>query len=302
MSVFLCLSAPWFPVFNRWLRLVLASALDEMTDTLNPPALPVCFMLDELATLGHLQAVENAVGLAAGYGIQLWTVFQDVAQMRDLYKGRWSSFIGNAGVRAVFSLDDFDTAKYWSDFMGGHLVETASQSQDIYGLTKGQTKGETIRPLLSPEEIMLQFASKRRADGTLTEPEIMLVLTQGSHPIKTQRVAYFDDRSLDGLWDDPRGPATATPKIIIASSLNDAAGVSQAGKNQHKPASAPPSAPPASIEKKEIVQNPASDNVEPENVQKKPRSKSAAANRNEFLEFKNVRREYPKKGGGKFRK
>jgi len=59
MSVFLCLSAPKFPVFNRWLRLVLTSALDEMTDQLNPPPLPVCFMLDELATLGHLQAVET---------------------------------------------------------------------------------------------------------------------------------------------------------------------------------------------------------------------------------------------------
>ena len=107
MTVFLCLSAPKFPVFSRWLRLVLTSALDEMTDMLNPPSLPVCFMLDELATLGHLQAVENAVGLAAGYGIQLWTVFQDVAQMKDLYKGRWASFIGNAGVRAVFSLQDY---------------------------------------------------------------------------------------------------------------------------------------------------------------------------------------------------
>ena len=144
MSVFLCLSAPKFPVFSRWLRLVLTSALDEMTDSLNPPALPVCFMLDELATLGHLQPVENAVGLAAGYGIQLVTVFQDVAQMKDLYKGRWASFIGNAGVRALFSLDDYDTARYWSQFMGGHLVDTVSQQQDIYGLTKGQTKGETM--------------------------------------------------------------------------------------------------------------------------------------------------------------
>ena len=119
MTVYLCLSAPKFPVFNRWLRLVLTSALDEMTDTLDPPPLPVCFMLDELATLGHVAPVENAVGLAAGYGIQLVTVFQDVAQMRDLYKGRWASFIGNAGVRALFNLDDYETAEYWSKFIGG---------------------------------------------------------------------------------------------------------------------------------------------------------------------------------------
>ena len=193
MTVYLCLSAPKFPIFNRWLRLVLTAALDEMTDTLNPPSVPICFMLDELATLGNLQAVENAIGLAAGYGIQLVTVFQDVAQMKDLYKGRWASFIGNAGVRALFNLDDYDTAQYWSRFIGGHLVETTSVSQSNEGLSKGQTKGETMRALKSPEELMLEFAQHN-----------MLILPQGSHPIITKRVTYYHDDELKGLWDDPR--------------------------------------------------------------------------------------------------
>ncbi len=195
MTVYLCLSAPKFPVFNRWLRLVLTSALDEMTDSLDPPKLPVCFMLDELATLGHVAPIENAVGLAAGYGVQLVTVFQDVAQMRDLYKGRWASFIGNAGVRALFNLDDYDTAKYWSDFLGGRRVESRSHQEDKYGLSKGENVGETMRPLLSPDEIMLQFGADR-----------MLVLPQGQHPFATKRVPYWNDARLNGLWDDPRVP------------------------------------------------------------------------------------------------
>jgi len=198
MTVYLCLSAPKFPTFNRWLRLVLTSALDEMTDTLNPPTPPVCFMLDELATLGHLAPVENAVGLAAGYGIQLFSVFQDVAQMRDLYKGRWASFIGNAGIRVVFNLDDYDTAQYWSKFIGGHVVESASRQENIYGLSQGQSYSETVRPLLSPDEIMLQFAAEK-----------MLVLRQGSRPIIADRVPYFIDPDLKGLWDDPRKPPKA---------------------------------------------------------------------------------------------
>jgi len=176
---------------------VLTSALDEMTDTLNPPPLPVCFMLDELATLGKLTVVENAVGLAAGYGVQLVYVFQDVAQMQDLYKGRWSSFIGNAGVRVVFNLDDLDTAKYWSEFLGGTLTETRGRQEDIYGLSKGDNVGEAMRPLVPPDKIMMEYAS---ASGK------MLVLVQGQHPMTTDRVAYFDDRNFDGLWDDPRAP------------------------------------------------------------------------------------------------
>lgn len=208
MTVYLCLSAPKFPVFNRWLRLVLTSALDEMTDRLAPPPLPVCFMLDELATLGHLGAVENAIGLAAGYGVQLVTVFQDTAQMRDLYKGRWASFIGNAGVRALFNLDDYDTAHYWSQFIGAHLVESTSQQQNVYGLSTGQNVSEAMRPLLSPEEIMLRFGSGQ-----------MLVLPQGQHPVVSARVSYVDDKELAGLWDDPRVPVpeSAAPSGARAS-------------------------------------------------------------------------------------
>lgn len=193
MTVYLCLSAPKFPVFSRWLRLVLTSALDEMTDQLKPPPLPVCFMLDELAALGHLEAVENAVGLAAGYGITLWNVFQDIAQIKDLYQGRWPSFIGNAGVRAVFNLDDLDSADYWSRFIGQHLVETRNTSQNAMGYVTGASQGETLRPLLSPDDMMRQFAADK-----------MLVLAQGSHPMIADRLAYFDDPRLEGLWDDPR--------------------------------------------------------------------------------------------------
>jgi type IV secretion system protein VirD4 len=200
MTVYLCLSAPKFPTFNRWLRLVLTSALDEMTDSLNPPPLPVCFMLDELATLGHLTTVENAVGLAAGYGIQLVSVFQDVAQMRDLYKGRWASFIGNAGVRALFNLDDYETAEYWSKFIGGSLVQTRSTQQDIYGYSQGDNVGETMRPLFPPEKIMMDFAAGK-----------MLVLPQGAHPVITERVPYWEDTNLKGAWDDPRAPWRPPP-------------------------------------------------------------------------------------------
>jgi type IV secretion system protein VirD4 len=200
MTVYLCLSAPKFPIFNRWLRLVLTSALDEMTDTLDPPALPVCFMLDELATLGHLAAVENAVGLAAGYGIQLVSVFQDIAQMRDLYRTRWASFVGNAGVRALFNLDDFDTAEYWSKFIGGRIVDTHSRQEDGYGFSNGQNVGEALRPLFSSDKLMMDFAAGK-----------MLVLAQGVRPIITKRIAYFDDRYLAGMWDDPRPNAPPRP-------------------------------------------------------------------------------------------
>jgi hypothetical protein len=49
---------------------------------------PTLFLLDEFAALGRLEAVERAMGLMAGYGLQLWPILQDLSQLRDLYGTR----------------------------------------------------------------------------------------------------------------------------------------------------------------------------------------------------------------------
>lgn len=105
----------------------------------------------------------------------------------------WASFVGNAGVRALFNLDDFESAEYWSKFIGDRLVETSSRQEDIYGLSAGRNVGETMRPLLSTDRLMMDFAAGK-----------MLVLAQGARPIITDRAPYYTDKNLAGLWDDPR--------------------------------------------------------------------------------------------------
>ncbi|SMP82292.1 Type IV secretory system Conjugative DNA transfer [Novosphingobium panipatense] len=42
------------------------------------PERPVLFLLDEFAALGRLEPVERAMGLMAGYGLQLWPILQDI--------------------------------------------------------------------------------------------------------------------------------------------------------------------------------------------------------------------------------
>lgn len=51
------------------------------------PTAPTLFLLDEFAALGRLEAVERAMGLMAGYGLQLWPILQDMSQLKDLYGG-----------------------------------------------------------------------------------------------------------------------------------------------------------------------------------------------------------------------
>lgn len=186
LSVYLCIPPDLLTVYNRWLRLVVMGALRAMTTSKNRPPQSVMFMLDELASLGRMKPVEDALGVGAGYGIQVWAVFQDLAQMKDTYKEKWPTFPGNAGLRCFFGVQDFDTAKYVSDMLGEATVEATSTSTG--GSTTNTTTSAAKRQLRTPDEVM-------RDEG-------MFVLPPSSAPIYIERVPYFKDPDLAGRWDE----------------------------------------------------------------------------------------------------
>ena len=126
MSVYVCLPAPYFATFNRWLRLVVASALDTMTKRLNPPDLPVRFILDEIAQIGNLSKIESALTLSAGYGVQLCGIWQHIADIQRCYPssgiGGW---VSSSGIRLLFGVQDNETIQYFAKASGDALTETA---------------------------------------------------------------------------------------------------------------------------------------------------------------------------------
>ncbi|WP_409119743.1 type IV secretory system conjugative DNA transfer family protein, partial [Streptomyces acidiscabies] len=84
-SVFLVLPPDRLATYARWLRLMVAQGLTDLARAPASPARSVLFLLDEFAALGRLEPVERAMGLMAGYGIQLWPILQDVHQLRATY-------------------------------------------------------------------------------------------------------------------------------------------------------------------------------------------------------------------------
>ena len=80
------------------------------------------YLLDEFAALGYLAPVERAMGLMAGYGVQLWPILQDVHQLRATYAKRAGSFFSNAAVLQVFGVNDHETAQLVSNLLGQETV------------------------------------------------------------------------------------------------------------------------------------------------------------------------------------
>jgi len=120
LSLYLCLPARRLETHGRWLRTVVMLALGHMERLGQRPATghPVLFLLDEFATLGHMESLEKAAAFIAGYGVKLWIVLQDLNQLRANYKDRWETFLGNAGIIQFFGNADKTTLEYISKRLG----------------------------------------------------------------------------------------------------------------------------------------------------------------------------------------
>lgn len=132
-TVYLILPPRYLATHSTWLRVMIASILRPLIRSVEDAKVPVLFMLDEFAQLGRLPVIEDNLALMRGYGIKLWPVFQDLAQAQDIYKDRWESFVGNAGVLQSFAPQDVMTREYLSKLSG----------QRLYWVTTGGTSAST---------------------------------------------------------------------------------------------------------------------------------------------------------------
>ena len=196
-SIFLVLPPNRLDAYSRWLRLLVAQALQDIArdaetaqagaERLKQPAL---FLLDEFAALGRLEAVERAMGLMAGYGLQLWPILQDMSQLKDLYGARANTFVANAGVLQTFGVNDFETAKWLSQMIGRETTGYQTESHKP-GDAPSTSYNVTARDLMTPDEIMQ------------IPPHVQLLRVQGKPVIIARKLRYFADMEFDGLHQSP---------------------------------------------------------------------------------------------------
>ncbi|WP_343685372.1 type IV secretory system conjugative DNA transfer family protein [Asticcacaulis sp.] len=190
-TVYLVLPPDRLDTYARWLRLLVTQSLTELVRARQRLPSPVLYLLDEFASLGYLSFVERAMGLMAGYGVQLWPILQDIHQLRALYGQRAGTFLSNAGVLQVFGVNDYETSRLVSDLLGQETVSFEARNRNLDSDKTGLSYSEhhTGRPLLTPDEV-------RRM-----HPDTQLLFLNGQRPIVATRLRYYADRELRGLFD-----------------------------------------------------------------------------------------------------
>lgn len=186
-TIYIVLPAMRMSTHFRFMRLLVQQALAAMERHKVPRGgKRVLFMLEEFASLGAMKQIETAAGLFRGYGTQLWTVLQDLTQLKNHYPKSWETFIANAYVLQAFANADVTTTEYLSKRLGTIQM---MERQDVWVSSSAMGQGDTgMREhprtvnLLDPSEIAIYFA---RETGR------QLILVAGRPPIYMDRMPHY---------------------------------------------------------------------------------------------------------------
>jgi len=176
-TVYLALPFSRLQRYRNWLRLMVADLTQGVLNVPGQPidqagkqAPPVLFMLDEAyAGLGRMDLILSAAATIRDAGGRIALVYQDLAQLKSLYKDDWESFLANSGAALFWSVNDLEGMEYVSKRCG---VGTAWVGDNVHGHS---------RQLRFPDEIGVE------------DPNLMYCFLRSLRPALLTRLNVLTD-------------------------------------------------------------------------------------------------------------
>ena len=125
-------------------RMCMATLFRAITSRKRIPDQRTLFLIDEAAQLGHFSYLQTIITLCRGYGVQCWTFWQDIQQIKECYPTGWETMLNNCGVLQTFGCSTYLMAKELEAVMGikAEGIMRLAQAQDQLILLKD--KGVTL--------------------------------------------------------------------------------------------------------------------------------------------------------------
>ena len=118
LSIYLIIPPDKLRSHSTILKLWIGTILKAILSRKEIPHQKTLLMLDECAQLGHFSFLETVITLCRGYGLQTWTFWQDLGQLRNLYGDSWSTIVNNCEVIQVFGAKNHMASSSISDLFG----------------------------------------------------------------------------------------------------------------------------------------------------------------------------------------
>jgi type IV secretion system protein VirD4 len=135
------------PVFVAVVRQVLEAALERAAAAGRPLDPPLLVVLDEAANVAPVADLDRLASTAAGHGIQLVTVFQDIAQIESRYGSRSGTVVNNHRAKVLLSgTSDPATLEHMSRLAGEEELWLPATTIDAEG-RRSHTQSASTRAL-----------------------------------------------------------------------------------------------------------------------------------------------------------
>lgn len=209
VTLFVCLPEAEAKAYGRFTRVIFGSAMKALY---RPPARPVLFVLDEMATAmsgATMDIFTTCFALGRGSGIRIHAVFQDFNQIERMFGKETHTLLSASGVRQYFRPNDEVTAKHLSERCGQHTVSILNESTSInYNgqgpstLSKSQSWQHYDRPLFTAHDLY-----------DLSPQRQILIFEGLGAPVLAWRFPYTQTPWADRLDPNPfyTPPPSASP-------------------------------------------------------------------------------------------
>lgn len=186
MTIYIGVSPDDSPRFSRLINLFFSQLISLNTQQLpseNPALKYQCLLLiDEFADLGKVDIIEKAVAYIAGYGLRLFTIFQNMAQInRNYTKDGARSLSTNFDCQIIYTPRDNEDAKEFSEIIGYETFKSKGSSKNHGKLFGSISISDQKRAVMMPEELRQM------------PPSDCIISMAGTLPIMAKKIIYYKD-------------------------------------------------------------------------------------------------------------
>lgn len=173
MTIYIVLPPHMLESHAQLLRLWVGTLLKAIMRRRHKTPQTTMLMLDEAAQLGEFPPLRQAITLLRGYGLQTWSFWQDLSQLKHSYPTSWRTLVNNCRVVQAF---------------GAPNMSAAASLADLF-------------VLMNPGRILD------------LEDDEMIVQISGDDAFLARRPNYLTEPAFKGKFDDNPFYAEAPPPI-----------------------------------------------------------------------------------------
>jgi type IV secretion system protein VirD4 len=187
------------PLFATLIEQLLAAAYEQVAKTGRPLDPPLLLVLDEAANVAAIPSLDTLAATAAGQGIQLVSVFQDLAQIKQRYGTRALTIVNNHRAKLIGSgIADPDTLEYAARVLGEQEIAQISSTAGQEG--RASTTQSTTYRSLAPAHVLRQ-----------AQPGSAVLIYGSLPPARVRLRPWFSDRRLRRLVTAEKATTPARP-------------------------------------------------------------------------------------------